>query len=330
MFRSILAATDHVAKHDPLVETAAQLCEENDGRLLILHVLESASTRDRRWVKHYESGRDFQCDTAYETTVAQQLKRTYQKVADRVPMLQVRVATGFPWEEILRSARKAGADLIVMGPHGSRAVQKGVVRVAGKVGSTVEGVVTREKCPVMIVNPRLNRPVYRFARILVGIDFSAACECALCFAGQLAAFYNAKVIAFHMIPVPPYPKYTRKDYETDRLAAEERLHYFCREYLEQTDWSRHIKPGALPHLELLECAAAVRADLIVLGSHTRQKQGKWYPGSAVERVSYRSNCPVLVINDPEALRAWHDMRPSIAGRSRSADRHIHSVAGRFH
>lgn len=296
---------------------------------MILHVLESASTRDRQWVKHYESGRDFQCDPAYEAAVAQQLERTYQAVADLVPMSQVRVVTGFPWEEILRSARQAGADLIVMGPHSGRALQKGVVRVAGRVGSTVEGVVTREKCPVMIVNPRLNRPVYRFARILVGIDFSAACECALCFAGQLASFYNAKVFAFHMIPVPPYPKYSRKDYETDRLAAEERLHYFCSEYLEQNDWSRHIKPGALPHLELLECAETVQADLIVLGSHTRQRRGKWYPGSAVERVSYRSNCPVVVINDPVALRPWHDMRPSVSGRSGSKDRAIHSVAGRF-
>lgn len=261
--------------------------------------------------------------------MVQQLQKTYQAVLGRVSMSQVRVATGFPWEAILRSARQVGADLIVMGPHSGRALQKGVVRVAGKVGSTVEGVVTREKCPVMIVNPRLNRPVYRFARILVGIDFSAACECALCFAGQLAAFYNAKVTAFHMIPVPPYPKYTRRDYETDRLAAEERLYYFCREYLDPTDWSRHIKPGVLPHLELLGCAETFQADLIVLGSHTRQSRGKWYPGSAVERVSYRSNCPVLVINDPEALRPWHDMRPSVVGCAGSEDRQIHSVAGRF-
>lgn len=279
-------------------------------------------------MKHFETGKDIHCDTAYETLVTLQLELTHKKVIRHTPTAKFRVATGYPWEEILRQARHANADLIVMGPHSGRAIQKGVVRVAGRIGSTVQGVITREKCPVMIVNPRLARQVYRFSRILVGIDFSAACECALCFTGQLAKFYGAKVFAFHMIPVPPYPKYTSADYAADRTAAGERLMYFCREYLANTDWTYHIHPGALPHQELLGRAEKVQADLIVLGSHTRQSQGKWYPGSAVERVSYRSNCPVMVINDPEALQPWQEMRASVSRRTRSQDHRIHLYAGR--
>ncbi|MCP3895391.1 MAG: universal stress protein [Bacteroides sp.] len=42
-------------------------------------------------------------------------------------------------------------------------------------------------------------------------------------------------------------------------------------------------------------------DLIVIGSHTKEKSGKWYAGSAVERVSLRSICPVIVVTDPKAL-----------------------------
>ncbi len=279
-------------------------------------------------MKHFETGEDFHCSTAYETLVQRQLEITHKKAVDRLPASNIKVATGYPWEEILRQARQSAADLIVMGPHSGRAGRKGVVRVAGRVGSTVQGVVTREKCPVMIVNPRLARQIRRFSRILVGIDFSAACECALCFTGQLAEFYGAKVFAFHMIPVPPYPKYTSADYEADRIAASERLMYFCHEYLAKTDWTYHIHPGALPHLELLACTEKMEADLIVLGSHTRQSQGKWYPGSAVERVSYRSNCPVMVINDPEALQPWQEMQASVSGQSRSADRRIHLYAGK--
>lgn len=328
MFKTILAATDHVTACDPAVQAATLLTAENDGRLVILHVLESASTKNRRWVKHFETGEDFQCDTAYEAEVAQRLKITYKDAVSQISMADIQVATGYPWEEILRRARSIKADLIVMGPHSGRALQKGVVRVAGRVGSTVQGVITREKCPVMIVNPRLVPQTRWFSRILVGIDFSAACECALCFTGQLAKYYSAKVFAFHMIPVPPYPKYTSADYEADRTAASERLKYFCHEYLAETDWTRHIKPGALPHLELLGCAEKVQADLIVLGSHTRQAQDKWYPGSAVERVSYRSNCPVMVINDPEALQPWKEMRASVEEKSRPKDRRIHLYAGK--
>lgn len=328
MFKTILAATDHITTRDPAVEAAALLAAENNSRLVILHVLESASTKNRRWVKHFETGKDIHCDTAYKTLVKLQLEITHENAMRHTPAAKIRLATGFPWEEILRQARHAGADLIVMGPHSGRANQKGVVRVAGRIGSTVQGVVTREKCPVMIVNPRLTGQIHRFLRILVGIDFSAACECALCFTGQLAKFYDAKVFAFHMIPVPPYPKYTSADYEADHTAASERLMYFCREYLAKTDWTYHIRPGALPHQELLACAEKVQADLIVLGSHTRQSQGKWYPGSAVERVSYRSHCPVMVINDPEALQPWQEMRASVSEQARSTDHRIHLYAGR--
>lgn len=328
MFKTILAATDQVIGRDPGVETAALLCAANHGRFFILHVLESASTRDRRLVKHYATGEELQCDEAYEQAVQRQLRATYQGAIDSVPSAQVQVTTGYPWEQILQLARREQTDLIVLGPHSGRALEKGVVRVAGRVGSTVDGVIRREKCPTLIVNPQMPRPISHFERILLGIDFSAACECALCFTGRIAKFYGAKVFAFHMIPIPPYPKYTSKDYEADRNAAGDRLNYFCREYLAGTDWDCEIRGGALPHTELLACAGRVDADLIVLGSHTRQTEGKWYTGSVVERVSYRSTCPVMVINDPEALHPWQEMRASLAKGDRPKDRHIHLFTGR--
>ena len=328
MFKTILAATDQVTDRDPLVETAAHLAAANHGRLFILHVLESASTQNRRWVKHYATGEEFQCDKDYEDKVQQHLLAAHQAAIDIAPESHIRVVTGYPWEEILRGARQDDADLIVVGPHSSRASQKGVVRVVGQVGSTVEGVIRREKCPVMIVNPQLPGSIVGFTRILVGIDFSAACECALCFAGRLARFYGASVFAFHMIPIPPYPKYTGRDFEADKSSASERLMYFCREYLEGTVWSCHIEGGVQPHQELLRCAEKVNAELIVLGSHTRESQGKWYPGSAVERVSYRAGCPVIVINDPEALQPWQDMQASLAKAKRPKDRYIHVFTAR--
>ena len=328
MFKTILAATDQVAERDRLVETAAQLAAANRGRLVILHVLESASTPNRRRVIHYATGRDQQYDREYERQIQRQLRIAHQAAIDAAPVSQVRLAIGYPWEEILRQARRDIADLIVMGPHSGRAFRKGVVRMVGHVGSTAEGVIRREKCPVMIVNPHLPHPDLRFKRILVGIDFSEACECALCFAGRLAKFYGAHVFAFHMLPIPPYPKYTRRDYEADRSRANERLMYFCREYLEGTDWNGHVRGGAQPHRALLDRAAKARADLIVLGSHTRRLQGKWYPGSAVERVSYRANCPVIVINDPEALQPWEDMQASLDKDKPTKDRLIHVFTGR--
>ncbi len=323
MFKTILAATDQVTERDTVVEAAAHLAAANHGQLFILHVLESASTRNRRRVKHYATGEDMPCDADYENRIRHRLLAAHQTAVNTAPTSHIRVATGYPWEAILRRARRDDADLIVMGPHSGRAIQKGVIRTVGKVGSTTEGVIRREKCPVMIVNPHRPMPSVRFSRILVGIDFSEACECALCFAGRLAKFHDASVCVFHMIPIPPYPKYTRHDYNADQSRSNERLMYFSRSYLEGTDWTHHTRGGVRPHEELLHYAVKVGADLIVLGSHTRQSEGKWYPGSVVERVSYRSKCPVVVINDPKALQPWEDLQASLAKEMPSKDRRIH-------
>ena len=328
MFKTILAATDQINKRDTVVETAAHLAAANHGQLFILHVLESASTRNRRRVKHDITGEDMPCDADYANRIRHRLLAAHQTAVNTAPRSQIRVASGYPWQAILRRARRDDADLIVMGPHSVRTIPKGVIRTAGKVGSTVEGVIRREKCPVMIVNPNLTMPSVRFTRILVGIDFSEACECALCFAGRLAKFHDASVCVFHMIPIPPYPKYTRQDFKADQRRSNERLMYFSRSYLEGTDWTHHVGGGVLPHEELRHCAEKVGADLIILGSHTRQSEGKWYPGSVVERVSYRSKCPVVVINDPKALQPWEDMQVSLTREMPAKDRRIHVFTGR--
>jgi universal stress protein A len=54
-------------------------------------------------------------------------------------------AEGLPADEILRAARRARADLIVMGTHG----RTGVSRVF--MGSVAERVVRESRCPVLTV-----------------------------------------------------------------------------------------------------------------------------------------------------------------------------------
>jgi nucleotide-binding universal stress UspA family protein len=70
------------------------------------------------------------------------------------------------------------------------------------------------------------------------------------------------------------------------------------------DFEMLVLGGALPHLEMLKWAQKKDADAIVMGSHTKEHRGTWYPGNAVERVSVQSRCPVIVITDPSALKPW--------------------------
>ncbi len=233
MFKKILAATDLVTICDASVLTAAQIAKQNNAKLHILHVLESASAEDRHLIKHFITGKDIITSADYEKTVREEINKVYIGVLKPSVNYEIRVTSGFPWEEILRWTREAGADLMVLGPHSTRAEEKGVVRIVGKIGSTVEGVIMHENCPVLIVNPSIQKESLKFKRILVGIDFSKSCECALCFAVKLAQKYGSKLFPFHMIPVPPLPKYSRADYEADTDTAKKRLKEFCREFLER-------------------------------------------------------------------------------------------------
>lgn len=323
MFKKILAATDLITVCDAPVSTAAQIAEQNNAKLHILHVLESASAENRHMIKHFRTGKDIITSAEYEGTVIEQINKTYSKVLKPSVNYEIRVTPGFPCEEILRWSREVSTDLIVIGPHSTRAEEKGVIRVVGKVGSTVEGVIMRENCPVMIVTPSVQKESLKLKRVLVSIDFSRSCECALFFAVKLAQNYGSKLFLFHMIPIPPFPKYSRTDYEADVETSKKRLKGFCHEFIDGTDHEYIVWGGALSHLEILKCAEKKVADLIAMGSHTKEKAGKWYAGSVVERVSFRSTCAVVVVTDPGVLITWEDSLTTKMQPGKDRDRLIH-------
>ncbi len=320
MFNRIVTATDMITTADAPVLSAARMARQQGARLYLLHVMESASTDNRRLVRHFETGAEMIADADYEHCIRQALEKTYKDDLSGIPH-EVRITAGFPWEEILRWAKEVDTDLIVLGPHSTRAEEKGVVRIAGRAGSTVENVVTRESCPVMVVNRPADKGQLLFQRVLVAVDFSRSCECAVGLAAKLARHYRSRLFAFHMIPVPPIPKYTRRNYAADAAHAKKRLESFYEANLENADHQYLIRAGALPHLEILNCAAEKNIDLIIMGSHTKEKAGKWYPGSAVERVGYRADCPVVVVTDPGVLAHWDSTITADDGDSK--DRLIH-------
>jgi nucleotide-binding universal stress UspA family protein len=326
MFKHILAATDLVEAHDPVVAAAVQIAKQHRADLHILHVPESGQSENRLLVRHFKTGEEIDYSADYAKTLIAAIDAVYAGICSPDFDTTIRVAPGFPWEEIIRWSRQTNASMIVLGPHSGRAEEKGLVRTAGKIGSTVEGVVMRENCPVMIVNPRVRiragKALGEFQKILVGIDFSISCECALSFARQMADRFGATIFPFHMMPVPPYPKYSREDFEADRTAAQQRLETFCADFVKGVPHKYQIRAGALPHQEIVNAAETMNADLIVMGSHTRTKDRRWYAGSAVERTAFRSNCPVVVVTDPDALLGWDESQDASAiGRDR--DRLIH-------
>jgi nucleotide-binding universal stress UspA family protein len=103
----------------------------------------------------------------------------------------------------------------VLGPHTRKAEEKGVARTSGTIGSTIEGVIMCERSPVMIVNRAISGERLKFKKVVVSTDFSKSCAHALQFAIKFAQKHGSKFYIFHMLPVPPSPRYSQADYEVD-------------------------------------------------------------------------------------------------------------------
>lgn len=301
MFKNILAATELIEHCDTPVLTAIEIAKKNNAKLHILHVLESHSGKDRRVVKHFRTGVDILCSTEYQETVKEEIKKSCSQVLDPDIHYEIKVVPGCPWEEISKWAKKEGIDLILMGPHTKQADETAVAREGETIGSTLQGVIMRDGSPVMIVNQSISMKKLKFRKVMVSIDFSKSCEHAFRFAINFAQKHGLKLFLFHMLPIPPSPQYSQADYDAQLGIFKNKLETLCKEIPGGIDHEYTVWGGAVPQLEILKYADKKDVDIIVMGSHTKNKDGKWYVGSAVEKVSFRSVCPVVVITDPNAV-----------------------------
>ncbi|MBW2109075.1 MAG: universal stress protein [Deltaproteobacteria bacterium] len=307
MFKKVLAATDLLESCDAVVLVAGHIAERHGGTLYVLHVLESPySGKFRNFVKDFRTGEELVSNEQYEGIVQEQIERACAGVLQDPQNYRMRISPGFPWEQILRWARKEAVDLIVLGPPSGRAEMKGVVRVSGTVGSTVEGVITHERCPVMIVNRLISKQRLAFKNIMVCIDFSESSRCALDFAVKMAGKYGARVLLFHSLAAPTSPQYPQAEFEGDLAAARVKLESFSENTLTGIEHEYAVWEGTLPHIEILKFAREKDVDLIAMGSHSKEKGDKWYIGSAVEQVGSRAACPVAVLTDPKVLRKMEE------------------------
>lgn len=156
------------------------------------------------------------------------------------------------------------------------------------------------------------------ARILCPVDFSLFSRHALEHASAIAKWYDAEVVALHVAPTPPQmasppvcgisaalPVYGAE--EQQRLMRE--LDGFVQSYAATVKtFSRRIEIGG-PVWRILECAAALPADLIVMGTHGHSGFERLMLGSVTERVLRKAPCPVLTV--PRSVASTDPDRPLV-------------------
>ena len=296
MFQRIMAATENPTFCDEKIKIAASLSDKCGATLSVLHVLESTSSMYRNFVRHYKTGEEIVRDADYEEEVRKEIET---RCGELLKGREILIRDGFPWEEIVKLERKRNADLIVLGPHQASRKPPEVKRTAGKIGTTTEGVVQRARCPVMLVNGPVSEKKLAFKTVLVAVDYSVSCGLALKLAHRIATECGAKTYAFHMVS-PEAERASGKD----ASERQKELAEFCVNIEKGFDAQYVVAEGERPHLEILRFARDKDIDLIAMGSHTkRNKDGDWVSGSVAQGVGALSDCPVIVVTDPRALRS---------------------------
>ena len=190
--KKILHPTDFSACAKGAFAHAAFLAERYDAELYVVHAV--------NWLAG-----DSVYSPLQQTPEAKALRDIVQDMmADAVTGYEggklhterVRVVSA-PAPKILEYAKQRDIDLIVMGTHGRRGLDRALS------GSVAEEVVRKAGCPALTICKGAGAGERKLRRILVPVDFSDHSERALAHAVALAQEYDAALELLHVIDYRP-------------------------------------------------------------------------------------------------------------------------------
>jgi nucleotide-binding universal stress UspA family protein len=194
--------------------------------------------------------------------------------------------TGPPATTILMAASQRSADFIVVGKHHRHGWRRALL------GSTSDAVLHGAECPVLTVtaDERHNLTAPEVKTVLCPVNFTEAARESLRVATMVAAAFDAKLIAVHVV---------EGDAPNAATSDEARVREWIGPALQQPVSYRQLIVRGGPAERVLDCAEDLAADLLVVGAQHRLFRDETVIGTTTERLIRFAPCPVLVV--PRAL-----------------------------
>ncbi len=149
MFTKILYPTDFSKKSQHALEMVKKLQEAGGKEIILVHCVD---IREVNTMAEMEGFSSLQYNSILEEVHEELRRKASEKMDDIAKELrdlnfkvEERLVDGIPFKEILRLAKKEGADVIVMGSSGKGLLAEVVL------GSTTDKVVRDAEIPVIIV-----------------------------------------------------------------------------------------------------------------------------------------------------------------------------------
>ena len=211
---------------------------------------------------------------------------------------------GSVWEELQAIIFQKQVDLVVVGTHGRRGIEKVLL------GSVAEQVFRDATCPVLTVGPYSYRESHvdltgEIRTYLFATDFGETSLRALPQAVSLASQTNAGLILLHVIPAAPVPQipgwYSASEImlmrENARQACVRRLEQLMPREEETPIESAFVVQFGIPSEKILQVALDKGVDLIILGLRRASLAGtiSHMPWATAYQVVCGAGCPVLTV-----------------------------------
>jgi len=285
----ILAATDFSTQARHAADRAARLAHETHSALTVMHVLPGEPlARLRAWLGPSSEPEAIVRDEAQRRlrALATELAHTRRVAVD------TEEATGSALQEILRSADRLGARLLVLGAHGEGFLRRLVL------GSTSERLLRRTDRPLLVVRQTPHEP---YRRALVAVDFSPWSRDAVMLARRVAPHARLLILTAFQLPfedklnVAGVDSATVESYRRRaRTEAQERLFALADEAgLSASQWEPCVVEGEAS-LRIVENEQAHDCDLVVLGKHGQSAATDWLLGSVTSHAVAECVADVLV------------------------------------
>jgi nucleotide-binding universal stress UspA family protein len=140
--KKILFTTDFSEGAAHALSYAVDVAKTYGAKLYLLHVVHDITLSPGMHIPHGSANTMY---TELDTSAKKALEKLCITTCEDFKNTEESVVRGIPYEEILKFATEKGINLIVIGTHG----RKGLDRVL--FGSTAERVVRNSSCPVLTV-----------------------------------------------------------------------------------------------------------------------------------------------------------------------------------
>lgn len=283
--QSITVPTDFSAGAHAALLRALTLPFARGATLRLVHVVSRGLSKSARSKAHREAR------AACERILSEVSGELEDPAAVR---LELEILEGRDFVEIVRDARNASTDLVVLGRHGRQGVRDLFI------GSVADRTVRTSEVPVLVVN---RKPEHSYCRPLVAIDLEGESEGLLGTLERLLGAVRRSVrvvhafdIPFESLVAPRISAVGESDYRREcRQNAQAKLEAFLTRTASSRLRCRGVVRAGDPRSVVLREAARHRADLIAVGTHARSGIAHALLGSVAEWILSASPCDVLVV-----------------------------------